>query len=283
MKKALVLEGGASRGYFSVGIMDVFMEQGIHLNYVIGTSAGIANGVSFVSGQKGRGYRIGTEFMQDKRYMGIKHLLNPKNKSLYNIDFVFNQLPNKYLIYDYDALKAFGGDVYATATSLDSGKAEYLTVTGEDKTSRALLASCALPILFPEIEVNGKLYMDGGISDPIPFEKALKDGCEKTVVILTRERSYVKEEEKALKLAAFKYRKYPEFADALKKRTEVYNLSHQKVLDLERKGEIFVFAPEDTSNWGRTDSNPENIKRIYEEGRKVALENLEKLKKYLEI
>ena len=283
MKKALVLEGGASRGYFSVGIMDVFMEQGIHLNYVIGTSAGIANGVSFVSGQKGRGYRIGTEFMQDKRYMGIKHLLNPKNKSLYNIDFVFNQLPNKYLIYDYDALKAFGGDVYATATSLDSGKAEYLTVTGEDKTSRALLASCALPILFPEIEVNGKLYMDGGISDPIPFEKALKDGCEKTVVILTRERSYIKEEEKALKLAAFKYRKYPEFADALKKRTEVYNLSHQKVLDLERKGEIFVFAPEDTSNWGRTDSNPENIKRIYEEGRKVALENLEKLKKYLEI
>lgn len=283
MKKALVLEGGASRGYFSVGIMDVFMEQGIHLNYVIGTSAGIANGVSFVSGQKGRGYRIGTEFMQDKRYMGIKHLLNPKNKSLYNIDFVFNQLPNKYLLYDYDALKAFGGDVYATATSLDSGKAEYLTVTGEDKTSRALLASCALPILFPEIEVNGKLYMDGGISDPIPFEKALKDGCEKTVVILTRERSYIKEEEKALKLAAFKYRKYPKFADALKKRTEVYNLSHQKVLDLERKGEIFVFAPEDTSNWGRTDSNPENIKRIYEEGRKVALENLEKLKKYLEI
>ena len=283
MKKALVLEGGASRGYFSVGIMDVFMEQGIHLNYVIGTSAGIANGVSYVSGQKGRGYRIGTEFMQDKRYMGVKHLLNPKNKSLYNIDFVFNQIPNKYLLYDYDALKAFGGDVYATATSLDSGKAEYLTVTGEDKTSRALLASCALPILFPEIEVNGKLYMDGGISDPIPFEKALKDGCEKTVVILTRERSYIKKEEKALKLAAFKYRKYPKFADALKKRTEVYNLSHQKVLDLERKGEIFVLAPEDTSNWGRTDSNPENIKRIYEEGRKVALENLEKLKKYLEI
>lgn len=283
MKKALVLEGGASRGYFSVGIMDVFMEQNIHFNYVIGTSAGIANGVSYVSGQKGRGYRIGTEFMQDKRYMGIKHLLNPKNKSLYNIDFVFNQLPNKYLLYDYEALKAFGKDVYATATSLDSGKAEYLTVTGEDKTSRALLASCALPILFPEIEVNGKLYMDGGISDPIPFEKALKDGCEKTVVILTRERSYIKEEEKALKLAAFKYRKYPKFADALKKRTEVYNLSHQKVLDLERKGEIFVFAPEDTSNWGRTDSNSENIKRIYEEGRKVALENLEKLKKYLEI
>ena len=282
MKKALVLEGGASRGYFSVGIMDVFMEQNISFQYLIGTSAGIANGVSFASGQIGRGYRIGTEFMQDKRYMGIKHLLNPKNKSLYNIDFVFNQLPNKYLIYDYDALEAFGKDVYATATSLDSGKAEYLPVRADDKKCRALLASCALPILFPEIEVNGKLYMDGGISDPIPFEKALKDGCEKTVVILTRERSYIKEEEKALKLAAFKYRKYPEFAGALKKRTEVYNLSHQKVLDLERKGEIFVLAPEDTSNWGRTDSNPDDIKRIYEEGRSVALQNLEKLKKYLE-
>ena len=171
MKKALVLEGGASRGYFSVGIMDVFMEQGIRLNYVIGASAGIANGVSYVSGQIGRGYRIGTEFTQDKRYMGIKHLLNPKNRSLYNIDFVFNQLPNKYLPYDYEALKAFGEDVYAVATSIESGEAEYLPVTVKDKTCRALLASCALPILFPEIDVGGKLYMDGGISDPFRWKK----------------------------------------------------------------------------------------------------------------
>ena len=282
MKKALVLEGGASRGYFSVGIMDVFMEQNISFQYLIGTSAGIANGVSFASGQIGRGYRIGTEFMQDKRYMGVKHLLNPKNKSLYNIDFVFNQLPNKYLPYDYEALKAFGEDVYAVATNLESGEAEYLPVRADDKKCRAILASCALPILFPEIEVNGKLYMDGGISDPIPVEKALKDGCEKAVVILTRERSYIKEEEKALKLAAFKYRKHPNFKDALKKRTEVYNLSHQKVLDLERKGEIFVLAPEDTKAWGRTDSDPEKIKQIYNEGREVATKNLENLKKYLE-
>ncbi len=281
MKKALVLEGGASRGYFSVGAMDVFMEQNIGFDYLIGTSAGIANGVSFASGQIGRGYRIGTEFMQDKRYMGIKHLLNPKNKSLYNIDFVFNQLPNKYLPYDYEALERFGKDVYAVATGLVSGKAEYLPVCADDKKCKAILASCALPILFPPIEVAGALYMDGGITDPIPLEKALKDGCDKAVVILTRERDYEKQPEKALKLAAFKYRKYPAFADALKKRTEVYNLAHQKVLDLERKGEIFVLAPENTKEWGRTDSNPENIKKIYEEGRKIATENLEKLKKYL--
>ncbi|MBQ2966516.1 MAG: patatin family protein [Clostridia bacterium] len=282
MKKALVLEGGASRGYFSVGAMDVLMEQEIWLNYLIGASAGIANGVSYASKQIGRGYRIGTEFMQDPRYMGKKHLLNPKNRSLYNMDFVFNELPNKHLLYDYEALKAFGEDVYAVVTSLESGKAEYLSVSPEDKENKSILASCALPILFPPIEVNGKKYMDGGIADPIPVEKALKDGCEKAVVILTRERSYVKEEEKALGLAALMYSKYPKFADTVKKRTEIYNLAHQRVLDLERKGEIFVLAPEDTKAWGRTDSDPEKIKQIYNEGREVATKNLENLKKYLE-
>ncbi len=267
MKTGLVLEGGASRGYFTVGALDALIDIGFKADYLVGTSAGVANGISFVSNQRGRGLRIGLEYLGDKRYMGMRHLLNPKKRSYYNVDFVFDELPNKLIPFDSEAYNNSGCKVVAALTNLETGKSEYHTVTSEDRKWKIVVASCALPIMFQPVEIGGKLYMDGGISDSIPYEKAIEEGCDKIVVILTRERSYVKKPEKALDISGFLYRKYPEFRKTLENRTEMYNAAHHRLLELEKEGKIILIAPEiDTSDWKRTERRPEKIQEMYDIG-----------------
>lgn len=283
MKLGLVLEGGASRGYFSVGAMDALMEENIFADVCVGSSAGIANGVSYVSRQKGRSLKIGTDYLKDKRYMGLKHLISPKNRSYYNIPFVFSDLPNIHLPFDYDTYKKYEDGVFAAVTNMETGKCEYKKVSGDDINWTTLVASCALPILFPPIELGGKLYMDGGITEPIPLSKAIDEGCDKIIVVITREKSYVKKKEGALDLAKLLYRKHPEFSRALVNRTDAYNESHKKVIELEKAGKILVIAPEsDTSGWRRTESDPEKIMEMYNEGYNYVKKNICAIKEYLE-
>lgn len=215
MKLGLILEGGASRAYFSSGVMDALLEENIIADYVIGTSAGIANAVSYASGQIGRNLSIAKDYLHDKRYMGFKHMLNPNNRSYYNLDFVFDSIPNIHLPFDYDAFNNFKGEVVAAVTNINTGKAEYLPVPRDDKKFNVLRASCALPLLFPIITINGQKYMDGGIFMPIPADEAIRSGCDKNIVILTRERGYRKSPEKSLELAAKLYRQYPKFVDVV--------------------------------------------------------------------
>jgi predicted patatin/cPLA2 family phospholipase len=280
MKLGLVLEGGASRTYFSVGAMDALMEENIFADYVIGASAGIANGVSYVSRQKERSLEIGMKYFPDKRYMGPRHLLNRSNKSYYNIQFVFDDMPNVHLPFDYDTYQKYSKNVYAAVTNLNTGKTEYINIPGDDKSWAVLIATCALPILFQPVKIGNNLYMDGGITDSVPIEKALSDGCTKNLVILTREKNYIKKEEPALKLAAFKYRKYPLFTQALKARTENYNQSHRRLLELEKEGKAFIIAPQNTAGWHRTESDPRKLKKMYDDGFRFVKENLNQIKAY---
>ena len=231
MKTGLVLEGGASRGYFTVGALDALIDIGFKADYLVGTSAGIANGISFVSNQRGRGLKIGLEYLNDKRYMGMRHLINPKKRSYYNVDFVFDELPNKLVPFDSEAVK-----------------------------------------------LGNQLYMDGGITDSIPFQKAIDEGCDKIVVIITRERSYEKEPEKALDISGFLYRKYSEFKKALQNRTEMYNNTHNKLLELEKEGKVILIAPElDTSEWKRTERRPEKIQEMYDIGYNTLMKYKDKI------
>lgn len=280
MKLGLVLEGGAGRTYFSVGAMDALMEEGIYADYVIGASAGIANAVSYVSRQKGRCLEIGMKYFSDKRYMGARHMLNRKNRSYYNIPFVFDDVPNLYVPFDYETYQKYSKNVFAAVTNLAAGTCEYFNVPGDDKSWTVVLASCALPILFQPVKIGENLYMDGGITDPVPIEKALSDGCDKNLVILTREKNYIKQEEAAIKLAAFQYRNYPLFAQALKARTENYNLSRRRLSELEKDGKAFIIAPENTANWRRTESSPDKLKQMYDGGYRFVKQNLRQIKAY---
>ena len=278
MKTGLVLEGGASRGYFTVGALDALIDIGFKADLLVGTSAGIANGVSFVSNQRGRGLEIGLKYLNDKRYMGFRHLLNPKTRSFYNVPFIFGEIPNKLIPFDKEAFDNSGCKVMAALTNLKTGKCEYHEVQSEDKEWKVVVASCALPMLFQPVEIGGELYMDGGITEPIPFRKALDEGCDKTVVILTRERSYIKEKEAGLGISGFLYRRYKGFKNALETRTEMYNDRHHELLELEKEGKIILIAPEeDTSSWKRTEKRPEKIQMMYDIGYATVMKYKDKI------
>ena len=250
-------------------------------DYFIGVSAGIAYGVSYLAKQKGRNLEIAQKYMKDKRYMGIRHLL--KDRSFYNIPFVFGEVPNKLEAFDYDAFEAFPGKVEACVTNIHTGEPEYLEVPRRDDKFDVVVASCALPILFQPVKVGKRYYLDGGLSDSVPYKHAIQEGCDKNIVILTRERGYVKKTERVGDISQKLYKKYPKVAEDIKTRPERYNACIQELMEREQAGEIFVIAPETTHGVGRTESDPKKLTTLYEEGYQQAKKQMEDLKRYLKI
>lgn len=285
MKLGLVLEGGASRSLFSCGVMDALLEEEIFADYVIGVSAGIAYGTSYISRQKGRNLELSLDYMHDPRYMGARHLFNPKNRSYYNMDFAFRQIPEKLVPFDFSAFlkNTQESTAIAVVTNLATGKAEYKALNTEDWDYhiRLIWASCALPILFQPENINGALYMDGGISDPIPFRRAIDDGCDKIITVLTREREYSKSGELSTRLASHIYRKYPDFSKTLINRANEYNKQRAELFELESKGEVFVISPNDTTGFSRTERRPELLKAMYDDGYNTLKRLMPELKEYI--
>lgn len=283
MKLGLVLEGGAHRTIFSCGVMDALLDIGIHADYVIGSSAGITYAISYISRQNGRNREMLRRFVRSPKYAGVQHLLNPCNRAYYNLRFLFDTIPNKLLPFDYAAFNAFEGEVLAAVTNIRTGEAEYLPVTGEDSQWKVLQATCALPLLFQPVEINGERYADGGVADSIPYEKALADGCDKTIVVLTRERSYHKEEESMMRFAAGRQkRKHPEYAQAMLQRHVQYNDTIDKLTEQAKSGNIYVIAPEDTLGVGRTDKRVDKLMALYAQGYACTMQQMPSLRQYLE-
>ena len=279
MKLGITMEGGASRTVFSCGVADAFLEEGIMPDYFIGVSAGIAYGVSYLSKQKGRNLTIIQKYMNDKRYMGVRHLL--KSRNFYNIPFVFEEIPNKLEAFDFKAFESFPGKVEACVTNIHTGKAEYLEVPRRDDKFQVLVASCALPILFQPVKVGKHYYLDGGVSDSVPYKWAIEQGCDKNIVILTRERDYVKKAERAGNVSIKLYKKYPHIAEDLKTRPQRYNACMEELLEKEKAGQVFVIAPETTYGVSRTESNPDKLTKLYKEGYRQAKRQMADLKRYL--
>lgn len=266
MKLGLALEGGANRTIFSAGVLDGLLDLGIMADHVTGVSAGIAYGVSYVSRQRGRNLAILENFVNDDRYMGSSHMLNPLNNCYFNLDFIYDEIPNHLLPFDYETLAAHHGTVEAVVTDVNTGEAAYLPMDPADKKSTVLQASCALPMLFPIIEADGISCMDGGVTDPIPFRRVLDAGCDRVIVVATRERAYEKKQEKVLTAAARMYRKHPAFVDALKRRAEIYNQQREEMFRLEQQGDIFLFLPYNTEGFSRTEKNLEKIRALWQSG-----------------
>lgn len=280
MKLGIVMEGGASRTVFSCGVADLFLDEGIMPDYFIGVSAGIAYGVSYISGQRGRNREIIENYMPDKRYMGMKYLFDPKMKSYYNIPFVFGEVPNKLLPFDFEAFAAFPGEVEAVVTNIRTGKAEYLPVPRDDKDFSVIVASCALPVLFQPVKVGRRYYLDGGVADSVPYGRAFEKGCDKVVVVLTRGRDYVKKTERSIHAAAKIYRNFPKFVESLKNRANAYNQCMKELYQAEKEGKVFVIAPENMT-LGRTEASPEKLLGAYEDGYRQARESMQALRAYL--
>lgn len=267
MKLGLVIEGGASRTYFACGVMDRLLQEDIHADYIIGVSAGIAFGVSYCSRQFERNLRILKNYEEDKRYMGVRHLLDRKNKSYYNLEFVFETIPKELVPFDYPVFYGRKERCIAVVTRLDTGEAEYIEMPVDDNFD-VLKASCALPILFKPIGLNGVQYMDGGIADSIPFKKALADGCDRVIVLLSHPRGYIKGKEKATPLVKMAYRKHKKFLNSFQNRPEKYNESIRELEKLEKEGIAFVIAPteEELRGIGRTEKKVRVLEPLYRSG-----------------
>lgn len=281
MRTGLVLEGGALRAIFSSGVCDGLLDGGVMTDYVIGVSAGIAYGVSYVSKQPRRNLEVVTRFAPDRRYMGWRNLTDKSNRSYFGLKFVYDTIPNRLVPFDYDAFEAYPGEVEAVVTNLNTGKADYLPVPRRDRESLVLQASCAMPLMFPVIAINGQPYLDGGIGDAIPWRRAL-DKCGRVIVVLTRPRNYRRKPDKAMKLVRKRYRKYPAFLEVMERRAEVYNQDREQLFQAEREGRLLVVAPESTLGVARTERDTGKLRLLWASGYQAAVDRMEEIRRFLQ-
>ena len=267
MKTGIVFEGGAFRTIFSCGVMDALVENNIMPDYMIGVSAGAAYGVSMASRQPGRNLDVLIKYRNDKRYLSVGNMLDKENKAIYGLEFSYETIPNELNLFDYDAFKAYKSDFYCVVTNLLTCEAEYMKYTGEDRTNTVLKATCALPMLFPPIIINDTPYMDGGLTDSIPFMRALEDGCDRVLVVLTREAGYTKTTSTSTKAIARYYEKeYPKLSEVMLSRAERYNECLKQLKEYEDSGKVMVIRPAVSKGFSRLEKDKNKILSMYNDG-----------------
>lgn len=279
-KTGLVLEGGAMRGMYTAGVLDVFMELGIYFDGVIGVSMGAITGCSYISEQMGRTVRYNKKYCKDKRYMSFYSLLTTGD--LVGNQFCYHELPENLDPYDNEAFKRSQTEFYVTCTNVETGEAEYIRIKDMVEEMDYLRASASMPFVSRIVECGGKKWLDGGCSDSIPIRAFMEMGYEKNVVILTRPPEYRKKPENKRLVKLF-YKKYPKFAAALEHRAEGYNQTVEEIRQLEQDGKIFVIRPEKPLDIGRISHNVEKIEEAYERGRADGLACLPKLAQWLKL
>lgn len=274
IKAGLVLEGGGMRGIYTAGVLDVFMEQGLHFDGVIGVSAGAIHGCSFLSDQKGRSIRYYKKYCGDPRFMSLRSWMTTGD--IVGVDFCYHELPDKLDVYDHEQFMRCNTPFYVTCTNVNTGKAEYIRITNMKRQIDYIRASASLPYFSRIVEIEGKKYLDGGCTDSIPVEPFQKMGYKRNVVILTRQAGYRKKPESRIFADLF-YRKYPAFANALCSRHAIYNQTLEQLTEMERNGSVFVIRPSGVPDIGRLENDPENIQKVYDMGRFDALDRMESL------
>ncbi|MGI5962610.1 MAG: patatin-like phospholipase family protein [Lawsonibacter sp.] len=280
MKTGIVLEGGALRAIFSSGVCDGLLEGNVMPDYLIGVSAGIAYGVSYLSRQPRRNLEVVTRFAPDRRYMGMNNLADKENRSYFGLEFAYEKIPNELIPFDYDAFEAYPGQVEAVVTNLDTGMAEYLEVPRRDLHSKLIQASCAMPLMFPIYHIDGKPYLDGGVGDSIPWKRALEQGCDRVLVVLSHPRNYVRKTDKLMPLIRKTYRDYPAFVKAMENRASFYNQNREELFQMEREGKILVIAPTSTLGVSRIERNPEKLRLLWAQGYQAAVDRMEEIQQY---
>ena len=280
MKKGLVLEGGGHRGIFTAGILDVFLENDITFDGVVGVSAGAVHGASFLSKQKGRSLRYTKKYCSDKRYMGFGSLL--KTGNFFNVDFCYYQLPNVLDPFDNETFEQQETAYYTVSTDVESGNAVYHQCKSlQDNDIKWIAASASMPLVAKIIEIQGQKLLDGGVADSIPFQAFREMGYEKNVVILTQPKGYEKSANSMLPLIKVLYKKYPNFVKAVEERHVIYNQQLKDLEKLAESGEVYILRPKTDLVASRTEKNPEKIQETYDQGRALALEEIEKIKAFL--
>lgn len=279
LKTAFVLEGGAMRGLYTSGVLDVFMQNNITADAVYGVSAGALFGMNFKSRQIGRAIRYNLKYAHEKNYMSIYSLLTTGN--IMNKDFCFNKIVNELDKLDFETYKNNPMDFFAVITNVETGKAEYRRIDDAKAGLEIFRATGSMPFVSKLVEIDGGKYLDGAISDPIPIQKVIDEGYEKIIVVLTRSKGYQKPKER--NPYNLVYRKYPNFIKTAFNQPEYYNKTLELIEKYENDGRIVVFRPSQNLKIARVEKNLDKLKAIYQLGVDDCTLNLEKIKSYLGI
>ncbi|MBO4242616.1 MAG: patatin family protein [Clostridiales bacterium] len=279
MKKGLVLEGGAMRGLFTAGVMDVFLENNIRFDGAVGVSAGAAFGCNYKSKQIGRVLRYNKRFCNYWKYSGFRSLL--LTGDIYGAKFCYYDIPFELDKFDCETFRNNPMDFYVVATDVHTGKAVYHNMTDADNENMEWMrASASMPMVSKPVRIGDSEYLDGGMADSIPLEFMQKKGFGKNVVILTQPEDYVKHQFSAIPLIRFLTRKYPAVKKAMEERPSMYNAQAAYVKVCEEKGDTLVIRPRSPLNVGSIEHDPDELQRVYNEGRKEALRRIEEVKEF---
>ena len=278
----LVLEGGGMRGAYTGGVLDAFLDEGIVFSYVIGVSAGANAGSDYLVGQRERNHKVFVELVSDRRYAGFANLL--RERSWFGMRFLFETLPDELAPFDYEALERSERTLVVGVTDCATGQARYFTQRGHDARwfiHTVHRASSSLPVLSPPVEIEGRRYLDGGVSDPVPIEHSIIDGNSRNVVVLTRNEGYRKGTDRPGLGTRLALGRYPAVWRAVLERSVKYDACLDRLASLEQTGEVFILRPVRPLVVGRLERNVEKLDTLYRQGYDDTLQRLPALKTWL--
>ena len=279
MRKGLVMEGGAMRGMFTCGVIDVLMENGIDFDGAVGVSAGATFGINYKSKQIGRAVRYNKKYCTDKRYHSIRSLL--LTGDIYNVAFCYDELPYKLDIWDIKTFKENPMEFYCVATDINTGKPVYhLCTDGGKEDLKWIQASASMPLVSRPVHIDGGAYLDGGPSDSIPLKFMEEKGYDRILVIETQPGDYIKGHQKFMPLVKTMLFRYPNMIECMDKRHLMYNEEKRYIRNKEKMGEVLVVRPKAPLNISPVEKDPDELERVYQLGRAAGLEKLEAIKEY---
>lgn len=281
MKTGLIMEGGAMRGMFTCGIIDVFLENGVNFDGAIGVSAGAVFGCNFKSRQIGRPIRYNQNYCREWRYCSVRSLI--LTGDLFGVNFCYHELPSILDPFDSDSFRENPMAFYIAATDVRTGEAEYhLCSDGKEGDLEWMKASASMPLVSRIVETEGMKLLDGGISDPIPYSYMEKHGYDRNVMILTQPKGYYKKRFKMMKAIHTRYKQYPKLVNAMEQRHIVYNRQMAEIREREQKGTAIVIRPPEALGIGHISHDPGELERVYQIGRVEAERRLPEIRAFLE-
>ena len=279
MKTALIMEGGAMRGMFTCGVMDVLMKNSITFDGAAGISAGAVFGCNFKSGQIGRPVRYNKKYCRDPRYCSIRSLI--RTGDLYGADFCYRELPDMLDPFDREAFAGNPMAFYAGATDIETGECVFhLCMDGGQTDMLWFRASASMPIVSRPVRIGDRSYLDGGIADAVPYAYMQQQGYNRNVIVLTQPKGYRKKQEASPLMKLF-LRRIPKIREAMEHRHEMYNRQMDELDRMEAEKAALVIRPPEDLRIGHTEKNPEELERVYQIGRKEAERRLQEIRQWL--
>ena len=267
MKTGIIDCGGGLRGIYGAGVFDYCLDNNISFDVVIGISAGSANLASYVSGQRGRNYYFYHEYPFRKEYMSIENII--KKKCYLDLDYVYGKLSNSdgENPFDYEKFCENKCEKYIVATDSITGKAKYFDANEMNKNDYWFLnASSCIPGVCSPVFNDDKRYFDGGISDPIPIDFAIKKGCEKIVVIWTKPieniGNFILDE-----FAGYSMKiKFPNVSKDLINRKNKVEESLKYAIELEKQGKLLIVNPQNIGKMSTLTKDKDALDKLYKTG-----------------